>query len=355
MQNTGGVTDKTVIYICCLVFYITLFNNSINIVVILVPVIFSALLSYFESEKLHIALTFSFSLMACFVPELVVFLPVVAYDMIFCRYQAANITGIIPLFLYIKSAKWQTSLIAVSILMVSLFLKIRSNKHLELKVKYNSLADEAREISMRLKKQNKELIEKQDFELANATLNERNRIAREIHDSVGHLLSSAILQSGALLTINRDEKVEASLKTLKDTLDQAMNSIRASVHQLYDESLDLKAKIMEIAERFTFCELSFDYQINENPDKKIKYLFLSIIKEALSNVIRHSDATRVTLMLREHPALYQLIIRDNGTVRSSHIDGGIGLKNMADGVEAMKGNINILTDNGFEIFISIPK
>ena len=45
---------------------------------------------------------------------------------------------------------------------------------------------------------------------------------------------------------------------------------------------------------------------------KIKYCFATIIKEALSNVIKHSNATAVKIVLREHPALYQLCIEDNG-------------------------------------------
>ena len=168
-------------------------------------------------------------------------------------------------------------------------------------------------------------------------------------------MSSAILQSGAILTINRDKEMEAPLLTLKDTLNNAMDSIRSSVHQLYDESVDLEAKIMEITERFNFCELTCDYQINGNPDKNIKYLFISVVKEALSNIMRHSDATKAMIILREHPALYQLIIRDNGRTKNSINKEGIGLKNMVERVEALKGNINILNRDGFEIFISIPK
>jgi signal transduction histidine kinase len=118
----------------------------------------------------------------------------------------------------------------------------------------NELSDKAREMSIQLKKQRSELLENQDIELNLATLNERNRIAREIHDNVGHLLSSAILQAGALLTINHDEKTRDNLETLNDTLSQAMDSIRASVHKLYDESIDLDAQVKELVKKFTFCE-----------------------------------------------------------------------------------------------------
>lgn len=355
MRNTFAFKDKIIIFIGCLILYFTRLDSGTNVVIVLIPVIYASLLSYFDKESIRVALTVSFSLLAFLEPDLTFYFPLIAYDMIYCRYQMLNITGIIPLILFCQASDWRTSLLLLMVLLISVALKSRSAEQFKLKSKYDDLIDETREMSVRLKKQNEELIEKQDFELANATLNERNRIAREIHDSVGHILSSAIIQSGALITINRDEKVEASLITLKDTLNLAMNSIRDSVHQLYDESVDLHAKIIEITGKFAFCELSLDYQINGNPGTKIKYLFISVIKEALSNVIKHSDANRVTIILREHPALYQLIVRDNGTVRKFSTDDGIGLKNMTDRVEALGGNINILADDGFEIFISIPK
>ncbi|NLO99220.1 MAG: two-component sensor histidine kinase [Clostridiaceae bacterium] len=210
-------------------------------------------------------------------------------------------------------------------------------------------------MSIQLSKQNRDLLEKQDNELNLATMNERNRIAREIHDNVGHLLSSAILQSGALKTINRDVKLNDNLQALHETLAKAMNSIRNSVHELYDESVDLEAKVSELIKNFTFCEIDFSYNISGNPDKKLKYAFISILKEALTNIINHSDATKAIVAFNEHPALYQLIIRDNGNVKSFNTGDGMGISNMIDRVRSLNGNINIKTTNGFEIFISIPK
>ncbi|NLZ92420.1 MAG: two-component sensor histidine kinase [Firmicutes bacterium] len=210
-------------------------------------------------------------------------------------------------------------------------------------------------MALQLQKQNKELIEKQDNEINIATLNERNRIAREIHDNVGHLLSSAILQAGALRTIAKDEKIKLHLDSLHATLAQAMDSTRDSVHKLYEESIDLNAQVEAIVQQFTFCELNYEYCFVNDPGKKLKYAFIAIVKEALSNLIKHSNATHASITFREHPALYQLIIRDNGSVKNYDPDEGMGLKNMIERVHSFKGNINIITDEGFEIFISIPK
>lgn len=223
----------------------------------------------------------------------------------------------------------------------------------KLRKKLNEVSDEARMMTVKLKKQNADLIEKQDNEFRMAMLNERNRIARDIHDNVGHLLSSAILQSGALITVTRDEKTRRNLEELNETLKQAMNSIRASIHGVYEESIDLEMQVRELVKKFTFCEVHYDYNISTNPDNKLKYTFISIIKEALSNVMKHSNATKVTIALNEHPALYQLIIKDNGKVRD--IGRGLGLENMTDRVNLFNGYININTENGFEIFITVPK
>ena len=57
--------------------------------------------------------------------------------------------------------------------------------------------DDSRERDLLLSQKNKALLEKQDYEIYNATLKERNRIAREIHDNVGHVLSKFILMLGA--------------------------------------------------------------------------------------------------------------------------------------------------------------
>lgn len=91
---------------------------------------------------------------------------------------------------------------------------------------------------------------KQDYEIHLATLQERNRIAREIHDNVGHMLSRAILQMGALQTIHREEPLHGQLMQINDTLGEAMNSIRESVHDLHNESLDLKQALFDICKEF---------------------------------------------------------------------------------------------------------
>ena len=104
-----------------------------------------------------------------------------------------------------------------------------------LEEKLRRTQDDSKERSLLLSQKNKALQEKQDYEIYNATLKERNRIAREIHDNVGHVLSRSILMVGAAKIINKDPGMTAMLKNLEDSLNHAMNSIRNSVHDLHDE------------------------------------------------------------------------------------------------------------------------
>lgn len=80
-----------------------------------------------------------------------------------------------------------------------------------------------------------------------------------------------------------------------------------------------------------------------------------MVREALSNISRHSNATEASLSVLEHPGFYQVIIRDNGTQAAAAGSGGIGLMNMRERVEDLHGIFRTEVQNGFRIFISIPK
>ena len=162
---------------------------------------------------------------------------------------------------------------------------------------------------------------------------------------------------GALFAVVQTEDAKEPLRALKGTLSEAMGSIRQSVHGLHDESIDLQMEISSLIRSFTFCQAAMDYDVESNPDRRIKYAFLAVVKEALSNIAKHSDATHVSITIREHPALYQLDIRDNGKniSYSKENTGGIGIINMANRIADLHGRLLITTDNGFHIFISIPK
>lgn len=248
-------------------------------------------------------------------------------------------------------------LLWIFMLLLALYMGWKSQSLAHKTEEIKKIRDDAAERNAILSEKNKYLVANQEKEIHIATLSERNRIAREIHDNVGHLLSRSILQLGAIMAIHKEEPVAAQLSPLKETLDNAMNNVRESVHDLHKDSFDIKEAaqnlLCDLSDRHTqlSCDISMD------ADKEIKYAFLTILKEAITNIRKHSNATEVTVILNELEEHYQLLIEDNGTVNENinHLGAGIGLKNMEDRIRTLHGVITFSTTQGFRIFISVPK
>ena len=186
------------------------------------------------------------------------------------------------------------------------------------------------------------------------------------------MLSRAILQMGALSTVYEEEPLHGQLLKVNDTLNLAMNNIRESVHDLHDDSVDLKQALLEATrEMKQHYYLDLEYDMSQNVPRKVKYCFIAAVKEAMSNIVKYSNGDRIEIVLREHPALYQMTIEDNGTdeekqkkateqMREEKDDlksaaGGMGLSNMRERVESLGGSIHVNCEKGFKIFISIRK
>lgn len=225
------------------------------------------------------------------------------------------------------------------------------------RVTIRRLRDDSTERNNLLLEKNRILSKNIDNEVRVATLSERNRIAREIHDNVGHMLSRSILQLGAIMTVNKGDKVCEQLYPLKDSLDQAMNSVRESVHDLHKESFDVNQAAEAILSELHDFQIKLRCDISENADKDIKYSFITILKEAVTNIEKYCDGDKVTVILDELEEHYQLVIEDNGTGNANiyHKEAGIGLSNMEDRIKALGGIITFSNNNGFRIFASVPK
>lgn len=355
MTNTNELTDKLVLFLSCLLMYAIQPVFEINVVPILITISIYSFLSYYENKKVKLSFIMLFFIFCLIIPSLILFIPLIFYEIFQEKYQWFSVIMTIPIItIYTRIGLMLLGSISI-LCFISLWLKYRTTSYTKLKERYNIIGDNARELSEQLKFQNKELLEKIEVDKNMATLKERNRIAREIHDNVGHQLSSAILQTGALLVVNKENNLQSSLLSINNTLSDAMNSIRESVHDLHDQSVDLHMQIEALLKDFLFCEVIFEDQFKTQPHTKITHAFISITKEALSNIIKHSNATCVYIILREHPAFYQFIIKDNGTINKNTNKNGLGLLNMSDRIRAFNGNINFHIENGFKIFISIPK
>ncbi len=298
-------------------------------------------------------------IVACFaVPELLYYAPLVIYDVLYeKRHYICGTAAIVLIYsAAYKSIDSISYIIVCTMIAVVLWLKTSSLETVE--QKYITSRDTSAEVNILLSEKNKNLRKQQDNEIHLATLKERNRIAREIHDNVGHLLSRSILQVGALQITAADGFQKESLLSLSETLNEAMSSVRSSVHNLHDESVDLKQSVSEAVKPLSEkgIDVHLDLSISEKINNNIKYCFISIVKEGISNILKHSTADSVSVIIREHPAFYQLMIEDNGKCTGDINSGGIGLSNMRDRIDELGGIITVnYGENGFRIFISVKK
>lgn len=290
--------------------------------------------------------------------DFICFYPVFIYCSVSCRKKIPGIlltaAGVV---FYLEKIPAKTLVSLLLGCVIAAFMECNTRKYTTLKEEFRRTKDDSEERNLLLAEKNKMLLEKQDYEIETAILKERNRIAREIHDNVGHVLSRSILLVGAAKAVNKDESMSFVLNGLDESLNSAMNSIRTSVHDLHDDSVNLKEVLMQLAGEFTFCQATLVYDVSDQIPKEVKYCFISIVKEALANISRHSNATEVKITVREHPALFQLSVEDNGKeIKYNKQDReGIGLTNMKERVNGLKGNFRITTEDGFRIFITVPK
>ncbi|WP_218054072.1 sensor histidine kinase [Bifidobacterium polysaccharolyticum] len=213
-----------------------------------------------------------------------------------------------------------------------------------------------------------------DEERAQATrmahLSERTRIARDIHDNVGHLLTRAIMQTQAGRVVAQskgDQSTEQVFDSVGKTLDEAMTTIRRSVHDLEDEGTDFASQMEDASSEASMGQLQVDLNngIKTAPAPVCRCL-ASIVREALTNTVRHSSAKSAQVILRDLPAFWQMMVQDDGGIQHSQPDSsrhkkpelqrGMGLADIEARARALGGTANSgPNQKGWKVFVSLPK
>lgn len=185
-----------------------------------------------------------------------------------------------------------------------------------------------------------------------AMLQERNRIAREIHDAVGHGLTACHLNLMAALRLLDQNPVEAKALLLEaEGLNQAaLQDIRQSVATLRSDPLQwrslldqLDSLIQTVIKSGQFI-IEFDHpswQVVDAVPNSVAVAIYRITQEALTNISKHAKADRVRLMLRIDSQIW-LVIEDDGLgFLSNQTSSGFGLQGMQERVAALNGTLTI--------------
>lgn len=193
-------------------------------------------------------------------------------------------------------------------------------------------------------------------------LKERNRIAREIHDTVGHTLTTVLVElEAARRLIKKDiELAESKLNLAQNQVRKGLNDIRSSVRilengqDILDFYSDLESIIAETekhSEAIIKAQIDYDIVLNKGQEKVI----LSALLEGLTNGIRHGKSSAFLFKLYKNKEKVLFSLEDNGK-GSDIVTYGFGLRAMRERILELNGSLDISSKlgEGFGIYISFP-
>jgi signal transduction histidine kinase len=200
----------------------------------------------------------------------------------------------------------------------------------------------------------------QQVESLTATL-ERTRIAREIHDSLGHTLTDLDTQLAVAQTLRSQNSTLAyqAIDTAKLLSGQCIEDVSQALNRIRQSDFDLNQALTTLLEQLQQApELDVQWRINL-PHLPIyqSYQIYCIVKESLMNVQKHASASQVIFSADQTPKGIILEIKDNGVGYNSKTSNpGFGLQGMMERIQLLGGQFNIKTAvaQGTQIQIILP-
>lgn len=195
-----------------------------------------------------------------------------------------------------------------------------------------------------------------------AETRERNRLAREIHDTLGHTLTgiAAGLDACIVLVDAAPAVVKKQLEKIRETARHGLVDVRRSVKKLRPDDLEkmpLQQAIKKVIAEFSassgveiqLVELGWPEKLREDEEEVI----YRIVQEGITNARRHGRATKVTVTCGLEPGRFYIIIADNGE-GCAELKQGFGLRHMEERLELLHGRLRYWSDKGFTLEATIP-
>jgi len=203
-----------------------------------------------------------------------------------------------------------------------------------------------------------------------AVAEERARIARELHDVVGHAIATMTVQAGAERMALGDARPETSqvLNQIEVTGRQTLQEMRRllGVLRTSDDSVDFTpqpglAQVGALGERMSRSGLDVEVQVDGEPGVVPPGVDISayrIVQEALTNVLKHADAVRATVRINHADGAIEIEVTDDGTGSSAATDGqGHGLTGIRERVALYGGTLEAGPSpaGGWRLLARLPK
>ncbi len=199
---------------------------------------------------------------------------------------------------------------------------------------------------------NRELLATRELLTEHSRQTERLRIARDLHDLLGHHLTAQILQLEVATHLTEGQgrqKVEQALALGKLLL----SDLRTAVSELREDApINFHDAVMKLVSDIPGVRLELDFSTDLG-EIQLAETLLRCTREALTNVLRHSNASHCRISFSDEQSNYILRIHDNGPKRDSIVAGN-GLKGIKERVEEAGGSVRWCSESGFMLEIILP-
>ncbi|UOX34813.1 sensor histidine kinase [Flavobacterium sediminilitoris] len=206
----------------------------------------------------------------------------------------------------------------------------------------------------------------QQVKLDEAKNNEKNRIARELHDGIMNKLASTRLNLYILTKRTDEETIQKCIGHINE-IQNIEKEVRAIAHELSNNVFSEKSNFKSILSELLIeqqnlydadCEYTIDKKIQwDNVDVEVKMHLYRILQEALNNCNKYAKAKTINVSIVKQEKIVTLQIRDDGEgFNVNKAKKGIGIKNMLQRISAVNGELNIESEigKGTTLFFKIP-
>ncbi|VBB09706.1 histidine kinase [Lucifera butyrica] len=245
-------------------------------------------------------------------------------------------------------------LISLNEVLFILFMMIVIQNQVNEKMKIKELYDKLYQTAEESKIANIQLQEYSRKVEAMAKTRERNRLAREIHDTIGHTLTGIATGLEACSEIiDRDlEKTKSQIQKIAELAKKGLLEIRKSVSALRPdatERLSLISSLQKLADDITECTRT---KVNFRVEGEVRKLWVDeeetayrFIQEGITNAVRHGKAKEITIHFRFEPNAVKIEIQDDG-VGCAVFEEGFGLTHLREMVEMLNGTAGFFSQSG---------
>lgn len=270
---------------------------------------------------------------------------------------SAITAGLLVFFLWGKDAVMIVPASAIFILVFILCVQIRKLRD-EIQG-LETLYDENRNYSYQMESAKERLEEYSKRVEQLSQQDERNRISRELHDTVGHRLTGVLMQLDAAIKVCHAD-VEAGRRmfgSVRDNLSDCIDLLRDTVKNIQTSYEGRVLSIQQMAADFgRSTGTNIDFKITGSPYKLYPSAEITLLRnaqEALTNAVRHGKANNVAIELAYSGREVVLTVQDDG-LGCSNINKGMGLSGMEERLALLGGILDISSENGFKIKTIIP-